>query len=230
MERAKKIRSIISGSIIFLVLPSLIAALVFLPSKYYAAITVVFALFCLVPFILSIENKTFGAARIVPVAVMTAIAVAGRAAFFFIPQFKPILAVVIITGVAFNKESGFLCGALSMLCSNFIFGQGPWTPIQMLALGLIGYISAYLGKTKITKSPVFLCVWGFMCGILYGFFVDTWTILSIGSGLQFKDAAALYLLGLPFSLVLAAATAIFLALISKPLITKIGRIKMKYGS
>jgi hypothetical protein len=78
------------------------------------------------------------------IAVLCGIAVAGRAAFFMLPQFKPVVAIVIIAGASLGAESGFIVGALSGFVSNFIFGQGPWTPWQMFAFGMIGFIAGLL--------------------------------------------------------------------------------------
>ena len=58
------------------------------------------------------------------IAVLCAIGIAGRAAFFMLPQFKPVMALTIIAGVAFGGETGFLVGAMTMLASNVLFGQG----------------------------------------------------------------------------------------------------------
>ena len=63
-----------------------------------------------------------------PVAVLAALAAAGRILFAPIPSFKPVAAIAIIAGAVFGRRSGFLVGALAALASNFFFGQGPWTP------------------------------------------------------------------------------------------------------
>ena len=73
------------------------------------------------------------------IAVLCALGIAGRAAFFMLPQFKPVLALTIIAGVALGGETGFLVGAITMLVSNIMFSQGPWTPWQMFAMGIIGF-------------------------------------------------------------------------------------------
>lgn len=39
-----------------------------------------------------------------------------------------------------------MVGALAALVSNMFFGQGPWTPWQMYAWGLIGYLSGVLAQ------------------------------------------------------------------------------------
>ena len=66
--------------------------------------------------------KEMTSRRMVLVAIMTALSIAGR----FIPMFKPVTAISIITGAYLGGGSGFLVGALSALLSNFYFGQGPW--------------------------------------------------------------------------------------------------------
>ena len=53
-------------------------------------------------------------------------------------------AIVILTAVAFTPEAGFVTGAAAGLISNFFFGQGPWTPWQMFAMGLIGFLSGII--------------------------------------------------------------------------------------
>ena len=61
-----------------------------------------------------------------------------------LPQFKPVLALTIISGVALGGETGFLVGAMTMLASNVLFSQGPWTPFQMFAMGIIGFLAGVL--------------------------------------------------------------------------------------
>ena len=100
---------------------------------------------CVFHFI-SFEKGKNDARRIVIIAVMTALSVAGRFVFAPIPFFKPVTAIVIITAIYLGSEAGFITGAFSAVVSNFYFGQGPWTPFQMLAWGLIGFLAACLLK------------------------------------------------------------------------------------
>ena len=79
----------------------------------------------MLPFAMIFENRKPQARELLVIAVMAAIAVAGRMAFFMIPQFKPVCAVVIIAGIGLGAEAGFLTGAVSGFVSNFFFGQGP---------------------------------------------------------------------------------------------------------
>ena len=82
----------------------------------------------LLSFFASFERRKPQAREIVTVATLSALAVAGRAAFFFVPQFKPVCAIVAISGVAFGGQTGFLVGAIAGFVSNFLFGQGPILP------------------------------------------------------------------------------------------------------
>lgn len=54
------------------------------------------------------------------------------------------MALTIIAGVAFGGETGFLVGAMTMLASNVLFSQGPWTPFQMFSMGIIGFLAGVL--------------------------------------------------------------------------------------
>ena len=72
------------------------------------------------------------------ITVLSAIIAISRGVFFWIPQFKPVSALVLVTGSCFGSVPGMLVGMLSGFLSNFMFSQGPWTPFQMLSWGLIG--------------------------------------------------------------------------------------------
>lgn len=87
--------------------------------------------------------------QIMPTATLGALAAAGRILFAPIPDFKPVSAICIIAGAVFGKHSGFMVGALAALCSNFFFGQGPWTPWQMYAWGLVGYVAGVLANNSV---------------------------------------------------------------------------------
>ncbi|MBQ9108630.1 MAG: ECF transporter S component, partial [Oscillospiraceae bacterium] len=105
----------------------------------------------MLPFFLVFEGRKPKPRELVVIAVLCAIGVAGRGAFFMLPQFKPVLALTIIAGVAFGGEAGFLVGAVTMLVSNMIFSQGPWTPWQMFSMGAIGFLSGVLFRKGLLR-------------------------------------------------------------------------------
>ena len=203
----------------------------FMGDRKYYFISMMIIIYTIVPFIMVFEGRKPQARELVILAVLTAIAVAGRAAFFMLPQFKPVVAVVIITGVCFGAESGFLVGAVTGFVSNFFIGQGPWTPWQMFAFGIIGFLAGIMfrkGLLGTTKPP--LCVFGFLSTFfIYGFIMDTASVFMVQPSLSWKVMLPFYISGAPFNLIHAGATVFFLLVASKPMIEKLERIKKKYG-
>jgi len=196
---------------------------------YFISMLVIFQ--TMLPFILVFEGRKPQTRELVVIAVLCAIAVAGRGAFFMLPQFKPVVAIVIIAGVAFGGESGFLVGAMSGFLSNMFFGQGPWTPWQMFALGIIGFLAGILfRKGLIARTPVPLAVFGGLATfIIYGGIMNPASVLMLQPSPTTAMFIAYYLQGIPFDLVHAAATVTFLLIISQPMLEKLDRIKVKYG-
>ena len=115
---------------------------------YYLSGTLI-VLYAIVPFFVSFEGRRPTAREIAVVAVLTALAVAARAAFIWVPHFKPMAAVIMIAGLAAGPQTGFLVGSVAALASNFIFGQGPWTPWQMLAFGVAGLVAGLLADARV---------------------------------------------------------------------------------
>lgn len=111
----------------------------------------VFLFVSALPFYLVFDRKKVKARELTPIALMAALCVVGRAAFALIPlpNFKPVSAIIIITALAFGPEAGYLTGALAAILSNFLFGQGPWTPWQMYAWGLVGYVAGVLANNGV---------------------------------------------------------------------------------
>ena len=54
--------------------------------------------------------------------------------------------MTLVVGYALGPLPGFTVGALGMLASNILLGQGPYTPWQMAAWGLVGLAGAALGR------------------------------------------------------------------------------------
>ena len=198
------------------------------------------------PFYLVFDRKKVKARELTPIALMAALCVVGRAAFSLIPlpNFKPVSAIIIITALAFGPEAGYLTGALAAILSNFLFGQGPWTPWQMFCWGLVGFLAGILCRTGLfgpvgqtpanekgkRRKPVALCIYGFLSVFLiYGGIMNPASILMSYGYITKSSLIAYYISGAPVDLVHAASTVIFLWLLSRPLLEKLERIKVKYG-
>jgi energy-coupling factor transport system ATP-binding protein len=203
----------------------------FLDDRQFYFISLLIVLQTMLPFVLVFESRKPQARELVIIAVLCAIAVVGRAAFFMLPQFKPVIALVIIAGIAFGREAGFLVGALTAFVSNMFFGQGPWTPWQMFALGIIGFLAGVLFQKKIlNRSNLPLAIFGGLTTFfIYGVIMNTSSVLIAQPNPTLPMFLAFYAQGVPFDLIHAAATIIFLSLIAKPMLEKLERIKVKYG-
>jgi len=226
-------RTIIAAILIVLFIPiTIFAGIMYLGNRHYYVTAMVVLLECMLPFFLVFEGRKPKARELVMIAVLCAIGVAGRSAFFMLPQFKPVIALTIIAGVALGGETGFLVGAVTMLASNVLFSQGPWTPWQMFAMGMIGFLAGILfRKGLLRRTRGSLAVFGaFSAVIIYGGIMNPAAALMYSSeAITWEMLRAYYVSGLPMDLIHAAATVIFLLLAAEPMLEKLDRIKGKYG-
>ena len=219
-----------AGVILLLVPLTLWLSVAVLPpgSTYPAALAVLAE--CMLPFFLVFEGRRPQARELALIAALCAIGVAGRAAFFMLPQFKPVMALTILVGVALGGETGFLVGAMTMLASNVLLGQGPWTPWQMFAMGLTGFLAGVLGRWGWLRSRGALCIFGALCAVVvYGGIMNPAAALLWAGEWNGAILLSYYLTGFPLDCVQAAATAIFLWLAANPMLEKLERIQNKYG-
>ncbi|MGZ6642547.1 MAG: prenyltransferase/squalene oxidase repeat-containing protein [Solirubrobacteraceae bacterium] len=131
------------------------------------------------------------------VAALAALAVAGRVAFAPLPNVKPTTDIVLLAGFALGGAPGFAVGAVAALASNLFFGQGPWTPWQMAAWGLVGVLGAALGAAsgrRLGRVPLAIACG--VAGLLFGAIMDfsTWVTFSgshtLGGYLAFSATSA----------------------------------------
>ncbi len=160
------------------------------------------------------------------IAVLSAVGVAGRVLFAPLANFKPLGAVVIVAGAVYGPFAGFVTGAVSTLCSNMLFGQGAWTPWQMLGFGLVGAGAGILGKQGFLQRRTAICVYGAFSGFAYGVVVDSFYLLGYVAPTREAIWTAVAG-GLLFSTIHAAANVFFLALFGRAWIKKLARIRDK---
>ena len=225
-------RTLLGAFLILLLIPlTIYIGIFFLGDRKYYFISLLIILETMIPFCMVFEWGKPKARELIVISVLCAIAVAGRAAFFMLPQFKPVVALVIISGVAFGGETGFLVGAVTGFVSNFFSGHGPWTPWQMFAFGIIGFIAGILFKKGfLRKTKASLCIYGFLATfVIYGGIMNPASVIMWQNKITWEMIAYSYIMGMPFDLIHALGTAFFLWFISEPMIDKLERIKVKYG-
>jgi len=158
---------------------------------------------------LAYERARPSARMIALVATLAALAALGRDAFVALPDVKPITALTLVVGYALGPLAGFTVGAIGMLASNILLGQGPYTPWQMAAWGLVGIFGAILGRlTGRRASRITLAL---ACGLSALFAKELMNVYSWSIGGVYTPAALLAQVagGLPFDLTDAVASFLF---------------------
>lgn len=218
-------------------MPGLEALGAALGGKGYVLASFAVVLAAMVPFLVRFERRRPSAQEVALLAALCALAVASRVAFAWVPHFKPMAGIVMITGMALGAPSGFLAGALSALASNFIFGQGPWTPWQMLSFGVCGLVFGLLADKRVVPRSglswgqrVGLAVAGGLLVVLVaGPILDTSSLFLMLSSITPEGAAAMYLAGFPVNCIHGAATTVTLLLLANPLLGMIARTRLRHG-
>ena len=220
-----KLRRVLSLLIPALLIPAVVLAGSLWPDRSaHLWISLCVAVLSLLLFVAGFEQKAIGTRRTVLVSVMIALCIVGR----LIPLFKPVAALVILCAVYLGAQAGFYTGAIAALLSNFLFGQGPWTPFQMLAWGLIGLFAGLLSK-PLLKSRVLLYLYGLASAVAFSAVMDVWSVLWMSGGLEPGAYTAALVAALPHTALYAVSNVAFLLICARPIGDKLARIKFKYG-
>ncbi len=201
----------------------------FFADRRYTLISIIIAFVSCAAFYLAYEKREGSIRRMVMIAVMTAITVTSRLIFGVIPGFKPMSAIIILTGIFMGPECGFLVGSLSAVISNVFFGQGPWTPFQMLTWGVIGLLSGLPGIRKMLHNRGVLIVWGMLMGMLYSGIMDIWTVLDLTGTWTWKRYVMALGTAVPYIIAYMSSNVVFLMIGLKPIGEKLERIQLKHG-
>lgn len=225
----RKQKSIITVCLLLIAVPIVvILGTVVFKEKHYAWLSLCTAILSCIPLFFAFERKESSSRELTVLAVMIAISAAGRFIFAWLPGFKPVTAITVIVAVWLGKEAGFVVGSLSAVVSNFYFGQGPWTPFQMFAWGLLGFLAGILAK-PLKKNKLLLCIFGALAGVLYSLTMDIWTTLWADGSFNVSRYIASVISALPVTAEYAVSNIIFLLILAKPIGDKLERIKRKYG-
>lgn len=233
-------RNVFMALFVLIIVPlTIYTGVYYLDNKKYLFIALVVLIECMLPFFIAFEGKSPKARELVMISTMCGICVAGRMAFYMFPEFKPVVALVIISGICMGAETGFMIGGITMLVSNIMFGQGPWTPWQMFALGIVGFLSGIFFKkifykNKLNKKQwisrmIILCAYGFASSIvIYGGIMNLSAAIMSHGELSKGLLMSYFVAGFPIDVVRGIATLIFLAFLTKPMLDKVQRVQKKY--
>lgn len=222
---------IIRSGLIFLGFPLILVLGVHqLQDRQYTFVSIVLVILSLICFYFQYERQKPKSREIVLLAVMITIVVLGRMLFILTPSFKPTLALIIIYAAVFGKTPGFVCGSLSAFIANFFFGQGPWTPFQMLSCGIIGYLAGILLNAQKGRDTLqFMVGYGILSAVLYSLLMEIWNVIAITGTFDIHRYKASLMASLPISILYIVSNCVFILLLSPVMTKKMKRIKKKYG-
>ena len=184
----------------------------------------------MIPFFMAFEGRKPQARELVVIAVMCALAVAGRVVIP-IPNFKAAYAVIMLSGIAFGPEAGFMVGAIAAFASNFFYGQGPFTPWQMFGYGAGGMLAGFAFRNNwLPRKNWVMAVFGFVTVLFWiGPLLDCSHIFLVLPKITWSAVVATFVSGFYVNVSQAICTALILFLLGNALLEKLDRVKMKYG-
>jgi energy-coupling factor transport system substrate-specific component len=162
------------------------------------------------------------------VAALAALAIAGRIAFAAFPNVKPTTDIVIFAGYALGGAPGFVVGALAALVSNFWFGQGPWTPWQMVGWGLCGLLGAGLALGVRNVGRLTLAATCGLAGIAYGALLNFSLMATYGGDLSWRHFALLEGRAVPFDAAHAIGNVAFALLAGPAMVRMLIRFRRRF--
>lgn len=219
-------------TILLLLLASGFLVLTFWLENAYLWLSFGFVLISILLFLVRFESRKVEPRELVLLAVLASIAAVGRIPFASIPSVQPTTFVIMMSGYVFGTESGFLIGAVAAIASNMIMGQGPWTPWQMMAWGLVGLTAGLMRNTWLMNLKWGRLLFGAVWGFLFGLIMNIWGFLAVvqsGSGVSLK-AFLLYFAGSAMFDTFHSVSNVILLLVFGDVWLKIlTRFKRKYG-
>jgi energy-coupling factor transport system substrate-specific component len=164
------------------------------------------------------------------IAALAALAALGRIAFAPTPQIKPTTDIVLLTGYALGGAPGFAVGAVAGFASNVFFGQGPWTPWQMGAWGVVGIAGALLARFAGRREPgrLYLAAACAAAGLLFGGIMNFSMWATFAGDHSLATLAVFASTSLPFDLAHAAGNVAFCLLFGPDLVRALRRYQARF--
>jgi energy-coupling factor transport system substrate-specific component len=220
------------ATIILILLGCMLLIFSYLWEDYYLWFSFGFIFVSILFFLVRFEKRKIDPRELVLLAVLASIAAVVRIPFASIPSVQPTTFVIMMSGLVFGAESGLVIGAVAALASNMILGQGPWTPWQMLAWGLVGLTAGLLRKTRLMNHTFGKITFGIIWGFLFGWIMNLWGLLGLmqsGTPLTFESMLVYFAGSSLFDSMHSISNVFFLLLFGNLWMKNLTRFKVKYG-
>ena len=199
--------------------------------EYSSLITLILVVVILLQFFFMYERRIGGPKEVAITSILGAFSAAARIPFAGIPSVQPCTFIVLVSGYAFGPTAGFMIGAETALLSNFFLGQGPWTPWQMLAWGImgpIGYLFRIFFEGKKHELLAFM-VTGAMAGYAFGVIMNIWHWLTFVYPHTWESFLLVELSSIWFDTLHAAGNVIFIDLFAIRFISILERYQKRFA-
>jgi len=195
--------------------------------RYAPALSFVFLVFLIGIFMVEYESANISSKEVALVGIMAAIISVARIPFAPLPNIQPCTFLIIATGLVFGPLSGLMCGTLTAGVSNMFLGQGPWTPWQMVAWGVVGMIAGYIGRRYPDLSLRAIVILGVLGSLFYGLIMDmsSWIIFY---NLDPAKLVMVLVVGVPFNIAHALGTVVFTFVLGKPVLFYLRRFQRRF--
>lgn len=213
------------------IVPILFVALIFILSifiteKAYFFLSIFIIGCMMLPFFIRFEKRLVSTREIVLLAMFSAIAAISRIPFAALPSIQPTSFFIIIVGIAFGVESGFIVGVASAFISNLVLGHGPWTPWQMLAWGMMGMTAGMM--SRYLQRNWARIIFGFIWGFLFGWLINLWVLTTQIDNLTLELVISIYVASFIPDLSHALSNVVLLLVFSSHFLSILTRISRKY--
>ncbi|MGG5254337.1 ECF transporter S component [Neobacillus sp. SM06] len=216
----------------FLFLFSSLLGLSLVFEDYFFPISFAVVIVSLVFLFIRFEQRKVEAKELVLLAVLAAIAAVARIPFASIPSVQPTTFIIIMSGFVFGAESGLMIGTVAALASNMVLGQGPWTPWQMAAWGLVGLTAGLFRRTHFMNRKCGRVVFGVVWGFLFGWIMNLWGFFSfvqLGNPVTLQTVLGYFAGSALFDTFHALSNAFFLLVFGNSWLQILSRFRKKYG-
>ncbi len=199
--------------------------------KFLGVTSMLILLLILLALLVLYERSANNSKEIAVIAILGTFSAVARVPFAAIPNVQPCTFIILVSGYVFGPFAGFMIGAETALLSNFFLGQGPWTPWQMFAWGIIGIIGWLFRKSMQGKKYEFLyfLIIGFLSGYLYGMIMNVWYWLAFIYPLTWQSFLMVESTSIWFDTLHALGNVIFIDLFAIRFIKLLERYKLRYG-
>lgn len=224
-RRAKVIGQILLVSVLIAVF---LALTTLLKNKHFLLFSFMLLLCSILPAYWRFEREPLKTQTLMFLAILIALAVAGRVPFASLPSVQAASFVIILGGISLGPELGFVTGSTTALVSNMFLGQGPWTPWQMFAWGLMGLSAGLIGRTQLRHRVIPMLIFGGVWGFVYGWIMDLWFALAYVNPLTVKSFILVFTASAGLDLVHGLSNVVLIALLYRSWEKLIDRLNRKY--